>query len=446
MSVATIILAAGQGSRMQSDLPKVLHKIASVPMLGHVMNTVAQIEADKTVIVVGHGAAQVEKLALEINPDVDFAIQTEQKGTGHAVQQATDLADFDGDIIVLYGDTPLVQPQTLTKMLASRAAGNDVVILGFNTENPAGYGRLVVNNNKLTAIVEAKDCTDAQLDIQYCNSGVVCAPAKLLFSLLNDVTPNNINAEIYLTDIVEIATARGLVCAAIECAASETLGVNSRKDLAKAEAVFQSGARQQAMQNGVTLTAPETVFFALDTVLGRDITIEPNVFFGPDVSVENNVVVKANCHLEGCHISENAQIGPFARLRPGAEIGGNARIGNFVEIKAAQIDQGAKIGHLAYVGDAHIGEGTNIGAGVIFCNYDGVFKHKSTIGKNAFIGSNTALVSPVQVGDHALIGSGSVITKDIPEGDLAISRARQENKTGMGKRLMDRLRSLKAKT
>ncbi|MBL4808143.1 MAG: bifunctional UDP-N-acetylglucosamine diphosphorylase/glucosamine-1-phosphate N-acetyltransferase GlmU [Rhodobacteraceae bacterium] len=445
MPIATIILAAGQGSRMNSDLPKVLHKIAGVPMLGHVMASVAQIEADKTVVVVGHGAQQVAALATDIDETVSVTQQDVQNGTGHAVLQASELADFDGDIIVLYGDTPFIQPDTLTDMLTARAAGNDVVVLGFEATNPGGYGRLIVTDNKLQAIVEAKDCTEAQLAVSFCNSGVVCAPAALLFSLLGDVEANNKNGEIYLTDIIAIANARGLTCAAIHCAEVETMGVNSRQDLAVAEAAFQRQARAAAMENGVTMTAPETVFFAQDTVLGRDITIEPNVFFGPDVTVENNVTLKAFSHLEGCHISEAAQIGPFARLRPGAEIGGDARIGNFVEIKAAQIDQGAKIGHLAYVGDAHIGEDTNIGAGVIFCNYDGVFKHKSTIGKNAFIGSNTALVSPVVIGDNALIGSGSVITKDVPADALAVSRARQENKPGMGHRMMQRLRNLKAK-
>ena len=446
MSVATIILAAGQGSRMNSDLPKVMHKIASVSMLGHTMHSAAIIEAKKTVIVVGHEGGQVEKLAHSIADSATIVWQKEQNGTGHAVLQAAHaLADFEGDVIVLYGDTPFVRPETLQAMLAARQAGNDVVVLGFEAEKPGGYGRLIVENKMLKAIVEAKDCTDVQKEITFCNSGVVCAPAALLFSLLADVADNNASGEIYLTDIVGIANARNLRCTAIECPESETLGVNSRHDLAQAEAIFQKSARHAAMENGVTMTAPETVFFAHDTVIGRDVTIEPNVFFGPDVTVENNVTIKANSHLDGCHISEGAQIGPFARLRPGAEIGGDARVGNFVEIKAAQVDRGAKIGHLAYVGDAHIGEETNIGAGVIFCNYDGVSKHVSTIGKNVFIGSNSALVSPVHVGDEALIGSGSVITKDVPADDLAIARARQDNKKGMGKRLMDRLRSLKAK-
>ncbi|MCF6305138.1 MAG: bifunctional UDP-N-acetylglucosamine diphosphorylase/glucosamine-1-phosphate N-acetyltransferase GlmU [Rhodobacteraceae bacterium] len=446
MTTAIIILAAGQGSRMVSDLPKVMHKVAGVSLLGHAMRCAAQIEAEKTVVVVGHQGEQVSELALTIDPDVEIAKQKTQNGTGDAVRQASEkLQDFDGDVIVLYGDTPFVQPETLQAMQDSRRNGHDVVVLGFEAETPGGYGRLIMQNNILTEIVEAADCTDAQRKIGFCNSGVVCASAKTLFSLLDEVADKNSSGEVYLTDIVSIANARGLNCAAISCDESETLGVNTRHDLAKAEAIFQSNARLAALENGVTMMAPETVYFALDTVLGRDITIEPNVFFGPDVTVENQVTIKANSHLEGCHISEGAIIGPFARLRPGAEIGGNARIGNFVEIKASQVDQGAKIGHLAYVGDAHIGAGANIGAGVIFCNYDGVFKHTSVIGKDAFIGSNTAIVSPVNIGDEALIGSGSVITKDVPADALAIARARQETKSGMGKRLMDRLRSLKAK-
>ncbi len=446
MATAIIVLAAGQGSRMNSDLPKVMHRLAGVSLLGHAMHSAAQIDAEKTVIVVGHQGEQVEKLAKSIDPDVETVWQKHQNGTGDAVLQAAEtLRDFDGDVIVLYGDTPFVQPQTLQAMLESRSNGNDVVVLGFNAQTPGGYGRLVVKDHALTAIIEAADCTESELEIGFCNSGVVCASAKTLFSLLDEVADKNTDGEVYLTDIVKIANSRGQACTAITCDESQTLGVNSRVDLAKAEAAFQTRARKNALQNGVTMTAPETVFLALDTVLGRDVTIEPNVFFGPDVTVENNVEIRANSHLEGCHISNGATIGPFARLRPGAEIGGNARVGNFVEIKASQIDQGAKIGHLAYVGDAHIGENTNIGAGVIFCNYDGVFKHKTVIGKGAFIGSNTALVAPVNIGDESLIGSGSVITKDVPADALGLARARQENKPGMGKRLMDRLRSLKAK-
>ncbi len=446
MATAIVILAAGQGSRMASELPKVMHKVAGVSLLGHAMHCAARIEAEKTVIVVGHQGEQVSALAKSIDPDVETVLQKDQNGTGDAVLHAAEsLRDFDGDVIVLYGDTPLVQPETLQTMLDCRAKGHDIVVLGFEAQPPGGYGRLVMQNDVLKEIVEAADASETQRAISFCNSGVVCASAKTLFLLLDSVAKQNTGGEVYLTDIVKIANSRGLACTAITCAESETLGVNTRADLAKAEAAFQSGARAEAMQNGVTMTSPETVFLALDTVLGRDVTIEPNVFFGPGVTVENNVEIRANSHLEGCHISNGAIIGPFARLRLGAEIGGNARVGNFVEIKASQIDQDAKIGHLAYVGDAHIGAETNIGAGVIFCNYDGVSKHKSVIGKGAFIGSNTAIVSPVHIGDEALVGSGSVITKDVPADALAIARARQETKAGMGKRLMDRLRNLKAK-
>jgi len=446
MAIATIILAAGRGSRMRSDKPKVLHNLAAVPMLAHVMRSASLIGAEKTVIVVGHQGDAVAKFAADQDENVTIVRQDQQNGTGHAVAITKDaFAGYSGDIFVLYGDTPFIRPETLAKMSSERKNGSDVVVLGFHANDPAGYGRLVMKDTALVAIVEAKNCTKAQRDISFCNSGVVCASADTLFSLLDKITPNSENGELYLTDIVAIATQRGMACSAVKCAESESLGINSRRDLATAETVFQTAARLEAQENGVTMTAAETVFFAFDTVLGRDITIEPNVFFGPQVTVENDVTIRAFCHLEGCHISQSARIGPFARLRPGAEIGGAAKIGNFVEIKAAQIASGAQIGHLSYVGDAEIGAETNIGAGVIFCNYDGVAKNRTTIGRDAFIGSNTSLVAPVTVGNAALVAAGSVITKDVPEGDLAIARARQENKNGRGRRLMDRLRGTKPK-
>lgn len=444
MNTAVIILAAGQGSRMKSDLPKVLHKLAGVPMLWHAMQRADQIEADKTIVIVGHGGEGVEASALNFNPEASVIWQKDQNGTGHAVQQAEgELKDFDGDAIVLYGDTPFVSLETLVKMQAARVSGNDVVVLGFEAADPEGYGRLVTNGDNLEAIVEAKDCTDAQRKISFCNSGVVCAPAELLFSLLGDVGNDNASGEIYLTDIVAIARERGLQCTAIDCPETETMGVNSRQDLAEAEAAFQKSARITAMENGATLTAPETVYFAFDTVIGRDVTIEPNVFFGPNVSIENGAEIKAFSHLEGCHVSNGCQIGPFTRLRPGAEMGPGSKAGNFVEIKAAQIDSGAKVNHLTYVGDAHVGEGANIGAGTIFCNYDGVNKHHTEIGKRVFIGSNSALVAPIEIGDDGFVATGSVVSEDIPAGDMAIARARQVNKRGLGKKLMDRLRAAK---
>ena len=446
MSIALIILAAGQGTRMNSDQPKVLHKLAGAPLLWHAMKTGAQIGADKTVVVVGHGGEAVEKSAQAFDPEAEIVWQREQNGTGHAVQQAASALDgFDGDAIILYGDTPFIRSETLETMLAAREDGSAVTVLGFNAEIPGGYGRLITDGSSLDAIIEAKDATDDQLSISLCNSGVICAPAPLLFDLLSGLTANNAGGELYLTDIVALARARDLPCRAIICDESETLGVNSRADLAAAEAAFQARSRTEAMENGVTMAAPDTVYFSYDTTIGRDVSIEPNVYFGPDVTVENAAEIRAFSHLEGCHISTKCIVGPYARLRPGAELAEGAKIGNFVEIKAAQIEAGAKVNHLTYVGDARVGEGTNIGAGTIFCNYDGVNKHHTDIGKRVFIGSNSALVAPVTIADDAFIATGTVVTENVGTGDMAIARARQVNKTGLGKKLMDRLRAAKKK-
>jgi len=444
MGFAAIILAAGKGSRMKSDMPKVMHGLAGVPMLAHVMKTATEAGAIKKVVVIGHGGELVSKAALALDAEVQIAEQAEQNGTGHAVIQAkTALDGFKGDTIVLYGDTPFVKPESLGKMLAARAQGNDVVVLGFKASNPEGYGRLSMSGDSLEAIIEHKDCSPEQCEIDFCNSGVVCANTETLFSLLDEVGSNNASGEVYLTDIVAIARVKGLSCTAITCDEEETLGVNSRSDLARAEQSFQESARTQALENGTTLVAPQTVYFSLDTLVGADVVIEPNVIFGPGVTVENGAQIRAFSHLEGCHISEGAVVGPYARLRPGAEIGAFGKVGNFVEIKNAVVGKGAKVNHLSYVGDAEIGADSNIGAGVIFCNYDGVFKHQSTLGERVFVGSNSALVSPVNIGSDALIGTGSVITSDVPSGDLSLARAKQVNKTGRGKRLMDMLRARK---
>jgi len=447
MKTAAIILAAGQGTRMQSDLPKVLHQIGSAPMVIHAMASANALQPDRMIVVTGHGGDLVEAAVRDWRDDVHYATQSEQLGTAHAVQQAAQALDgFEGDAVVLYGDTPFVAGETLQAMQAARAAGAAVVVLGFEAANPGGYGRLITGADGLEAIVEAKEATPEQLAITLCNSGVVMADAATLMDLVNAVGNDNAKGEYYLTDIVGIARERGLSCAAVTCGEQETLGVNSRIDLAAAEAVFQWNRRGRALDEGVTLTAPETVHFAFDTHIGRDVTIEPNVFFGPGVTVETGAEIRAFCHLEGCHISEGAQIGPYARLRPGAEIGGKARVGNFVEIKNAVLHEGAKVNHLTYIGDAEIGERANIGAGTITCNYDGVFKHKTTIGADAFIGSNSALVAPVTIAAGGYVASGSVITSNVDEGDLAIGRARQVNKQGLGARMVARLRSLKEKS
>jgi bifunctional UDP-N-acetylglucosamine pyrophosphorylase / glucosamine-1-phosphate N-acetyltransferase len=447
MPLALVILAAGMGKRMKSDLPKVLHPLAGAPMLAHAMRAGRAAGAEKTVVVAGHGAELVEKAAKSLDPGAEIAVQKEQLGTGDAVKAAQSaLAGFDGDVIVLYGDTPFVREETLAEMLAARVDGNAVVVLGFEADNPGGYGRLVTGkDNSLSAIVEAKEASADELAITLCNSGVIAADAKHLFELVSMLENDNAAGEYYLTDIVALANAAGLSCKAVTCDEAETLGINSRAELAAAEAAFQTRARQDALDNGVTLAAPETVYFALDTMIGRDVVIGPNVVFGLGVTVESNSEIKAFSHLEGAHVSEGATIGPYARLRPGAEISEGAKIGNFVEIKEAKIGKGAKVNHLSYVGDADIGEAANIGAGTITCNYDGVMKHRTVIGARAFIGSNTAIIAPRTIGADAATGSGSVVTKDVPDGDMAIARATQVNKPDMAVKLREKLLAIKAR-
>ena len=444
MQVSLIILAAGLGSRMNSDLPKVLHPLAGVPMLHHALNTARSLDPARIVVVTGYGSAAVSKAAQDFDEFTECVLQDPQLGTGHAVAQAAALlADAEGDAIVLYGDTPFVRPETLQAMLAARAR-HAVVVLGFEPRDPALYGRLITQGSDLLRITEYKDATGTERALTLCNSGVICVDSKTLFRLVAKLGTNNAQGEYYLTDIVELARAEGLSTGFVTCDESETLGINTRQQLAAAEAQFQTKARAEALENGVTLTAPDTVYFALDTHIGRDATIGPNVIFGPAVTVESGAEIKGFCHLEGCHISRGASVGPFARLRPGAELAEDVHVGNFVEIKNAILDEGVKVGHLTYIGDAHIGEFTNIGAGSVTCNYDGVLKHRTTIGKRAFIGSNTMLVAPVSIGDNALTASGSVITEDVPPEALAIARARQVNKLGLATKFIDRLKAIKA--
>lgn len=443
METALIILAAGKGTRMQSDLPKVLHQIAHAPLLVHAMKSGDALAPAHTVVVAGHGAEAVDHAARAHNPDTTVVLQTEQLGTAHAAQQAqTALDGFDGLAIVLFGDTPFIRSETLDTLVA---APHDVTVLGFEAADPGRYGRLVTNGDTLDKIVEFKDASEAERAITLCNSGVMAAPAPLLFELIAQIGNDNAAQEFYLTDVPALAKARGLTAGVVRCDEAETMGINTRAQLAQAEAAFQARMRADMLDIGVTMTAPETVFFAHDTVIGRDVTIEPNVVFGPGVTVETGATLRAFSHLEGCHVSQGAVVGPYARLRPGAEIGSNARIGNFVEIKNALLDDGVKVNHLTYIGDAEIGARTNVGAGTVTCNYDGVFKHKTVIGADAFIGSDTMLVAPVTLGDHAMTASGSVITGDVPEGALALGRAKQVNKPGLAKRMMDALRARKAK-
>lgn len=444
MSLSLILLAAGQGSRMQSDLPKVLHKVAGAPLLHHAMTAGRQLNPGKTVVVTGHGADQVAASARAFDDEVSVVLQAEQLGTGHAVAQAAEaLQGESGDAIVLYGDTPFIRPETLEAMLEARQR-HAVVVLGFEAADPGRYGRLILEGDGLTKIVEFKDATEAERAVRLCNSGVICAGTATLFELVAAVKNENASGEYYLTDIVALARDRGLSAGVVLCDEAETMGINTRAELAKAEAAFQARARAEALDLGITVTAPETVFFALDTVVGRDAVIGPNVVFGPGVTVESGAEIKAFCHLEGCHISRGATVGPFARLRPGAEIGEDGHIGNFVEVKNAILGEGVKVNHLTYIGDADIGDGTNIGAGTVTCNYDGVMKHRTVIGKNAFIGSDTMLVAPVKVGDGAMTGSGSVITEDVPAGAVALGRARQVTKEGLATRLFEKLRAIKA--
>ncbi|MBM3603694.1 MAG: bifunctional UDP-N-acetylglucosamine diphosphorylase/glucosamine-1-phosphate N-acetyltransferase GlmU [Alphaproteobacteria bacterium] len=440
-AVAVVILAAGQGSRMQSDLPKVLHRLAGVPLVAHALAAARSLEPEQVVVVTGHGSAAVARAVAGLDPEAATVLQAEQLGTGHAVRQALPaLEGFEGKVVVLYGDTPFIGQDTLAA-LASHGA--DLVVLGFEAEDPGRYGRLVRGSGGLERIVEFKDADAATREIALCNSGVMALDADLLRQMIGLLTNDNAAGEYYLTDLVALARGDGRRADVVICDEEETLGINTRAELAAAEAGFQTRARARAMEDGVTLTDPASTFFALDTVIGRDAIIGPNVVFGPGVTIESGAEILPFCHLEGCHVSAGATVGPFARLRPGAELGGDVHVGNFVEIKNSVLDEGVKVGHLTYLGDAHVGEQTNIGAGTITCNYDGVMKHRTEIGPRAFIGSDTMLVAPVRVGADAMTGSGSTITEDVPDGALAIGRARQATKPGLAVRLMAALRTKK---
>lgn len=445
MTTALIILGAGMGTRMNSELPKVLHPIGGAPLIVHAMRAGAGLSPEKTVIVAGHGAEAVSKAALAYDPDAQTVLQSEQLGTAHAVAQARGaLNGFDGDAVVLYGDTPFIKPETLEAMATARAK-HDIIVLGFEAADPGRYGRLITDGQMLERIVEFKDASDEERAVTLCNSGVIMASSKTLFELIDAVGNDNASGEFYLTDIIGIGRDKGLSATVVACDEAETLGVNSRAELIAAEADFQARARVAAIDDGVTLLAPETAFFAYDTVLGRDAVIEQNVVFGPNVTIESGATIRAFSHLEGCHVAQGAIVGPYARLRPGTELQEKTKVGNFVEIKNTVVAEGAKVNHLTYVGDADVGPRANIGAGTVTCNYDGVFKHHTSIGADAFIGSGTMLVAPVKVGQEAMTGSGSVITKDVPAGDLGVGRARQENKTGFAVKMFEKLKSAKKK-
>lgn len=439
-SLLAIVLGAGKGTRMKSRRPKVLHEVAGLTMIGHVLRTAATAGADRIAVVAGPDMDAVATEARRHAPSADVVIQAQQLGTGDAVKAArAAIAHHSGHVLVLFADTPLFRAETLTAVRAALDKGADIAVVGFEAVDPTNYGRLVRDaTGQLAAIREHKDASPAERMIRLCNAGVMGFRAKHMLALLDAIGNDNANREIYLTDAVEIARSRGLVTDVIVCAEDEVLGVNSRDQLAEAEAIWQSRRRRQVMRDGATLIAPETVWFSYDTVVGRDVTIEPNVFFGRAVAVEDDVIIKANSHIDGADaksatgvvIRKGAEIGPFARLRPGADIGQNVHIGNFVEVKNARMEAGSKANHLSYIGDGRVGENANIGAGTIFCNYDGFFKHHTDVGRGAFIGSNTSLVAPVKIGDGAFVGSGSVITKDVSADALAIERATQEERPG----------------
>lgn len=434
MSRAAIILAAGKGTRMKSALPKVMHKVGGRSMMAWTTDLAKQLGCERTIIVVGPQFEDVRNAAIELVGRENVCVQEVQSGTATAVQAAAPaLKGFSGEAIVLYADTPLIPLDVASGAFASLEAGASISVLGFEADDPGGYGRLILDDaGGLDRIVEAKDASPEEYEVRLCNSGVMAAPWPLMEELLTFVDNNNAKGEYYLTDLVGLARQRDLKAAAVPCSEKDVLGVNSRVQLAEAETVFQQRKRIEFMEAGVGMIAPETVWFSWDTVIGNDVYIEPNVVFGLDVTVESNVEIKAFCHFEGAHISSGAVIGPYARLRPGAHIGEEARIGNFVEVKNVTMGKGAKANHLSYLGDGEVGAGANIGAGTIFCNYDGFFKHRTTIGENAFIGSNSALVAPVTIGEGAMVGSGSVVTENVEPGALALARGRQVIKSGWG--------------
>lgn len=435
----SVILAAGEGTRMKSAMPKVLHPIAGLPMVAHVVKTACGDEASDVAIVVGRQAEAVHKAVAPYAPEAEIFEQTERLGTAHAVLAARDkIARGYDDIVVMFGDAPLIETEALADLRAGLVDGAAVVVMGFQAPDPAGYGRLVMQNGSLLAIREERDASKAERAITFCNGGLMAIAGEHALSLLDAVGNDNAKNEFYLTDIVSIAVARGLKVTATEAPYESVLGINNRAELAEAETIWQRRRRRALMLAGVTMTDPETVHLSHDTEIAEDVTIEPNVFFATGVRVGAGAFIRAFSHIEKAQIAEGAEIGPFARLRPGTQVGRKAKIGNFCEVKNAVLDEGAKINHLTYVGDAHVGAKANIGAGTITCNYDGFAKHHTEIGAGAFVGSNSSLVAPLTIGENAYIASGSVVTQDVPADALAFGRARQENKEGFGRRLREK--------
>ena len=444
--IAAIILAAGMGTRMKSDLHKVLHPIAGRPMLLHLIDNVRALDPAQVVVVAGARREQVEAAVTPLG--VEVAIQTEQLGTGHAVCQAeTALSGFDGDVLILYGDVPLVSSATMARMIERLHSDGEpsVVVLGFRPADAAAYGRVIAGQDgRIAKIVEYKDASADERAVTLCNSGLMAVRSTDLFRLLAQVTNDNAAGEYYLTDLAELAVKDGRGAVVVETAADEVAGVNSRAELAAVDASWQAKRRVQAMAEGATLVDPATVWFSFDTQIGRDVLIEPNVFFGPGVKVADGATIRGFSHIEGATIGGGAEVGPYARLRPGAVLGEKSKVGNFVEVKKAVLGKGAKANHLTYLGDAEIGAGANIGAGTITCNYDGFFKYKTVIGEGAFVGSNSALVAPVTIGAGAIVGAGSTVTRDVEPDGLRLVRPEQQTKSGWAKRFREMMTAKKA--
>ncbi|WP_428333397.1 bifunctional UDP-N-acetylglucosamine diphosphorylase/glucosamine-1-phosphate N-acetyltransferase GlmU [Novosphingobium sp.] len=443
--LAVVILAAGKGTRMKSDLHKVLHPIAGRPMLLHLMASVAQVAPAHQVVVVGSGREQLEKA---VGDTATIAVQDPQHGTAHAVQQAQSaLAGFTGDVLVLYGDVPFVRAETMRTMIARLHADDApaVVVLGFEPDDALAYGRVIAKQGLVRKMVEFKDASAIDRATTLCNSGLLVARAQDLFALLARVDNDNAQSEFYLPDVVNIALADGRGAAVVVTGdADEVAGINSRAELAQAEECWQVRRREAAMADGASLVAPHTVWFAWDTVVGRDVVIEQNVVFGPGAVVADKVVIHAFCHIEGAHVASGASVGPFARLRPGADLAEGSKVGNFVEVKKAKLGKGAKVNHLSYVGDADVGAAANLGAGTITCNYDGYFKYRTVIGERAFIGSNSALIAPVRIGADAIVAAGSTVSRDVSDGELRLVRAEQLVKPGWADRFHDAMKKKKA--
>ncbi len=444
--LAIIVLAAGKGTRMKSDLHKVLHPIAGRPMLEHLLASFDKLEPEHKVVVAGDRKEQLE--AALANTDTIIVVQNEQLGTAHAALQARDaLSGFDGTVIICFGDGPLLRAETIARLCAELEADDKptVAVIGFRPIDPSAYGRIIADDaGRIVKMVEYKDASAEERSVTLCNSGVTAARSKDIWRLLDSVGNDNAAGEYYLPDVVMLAIAEGGVAKVIEADADEVVGINSRAELAAVEAIWQNRRRQQAMDEGASLIAPETVWFSWDTQVGRDVLIEPNVFFGPGVTVADNAKIRAFCHIEGASLGPNTEVGPYARLRPGVILEEKAKVGNFVEVKKSRLGKGAKANHLSYIGDADVGAGANIGAGTITCNYDGYFKYKTVIGERAFIGSNSSLIAPVRIGADAIVGAGSAVSRDVAAGELRLVRAEQLIKPGWADRFHDAMKRKKA--